>query len=297
MNRLKVFAMESFESLECKKSNDYCSKFVLNSKPVVILKRLSDQQIKRYDKHFFEKYIDTQLEPNSKDITQTELMRHLGLISSTRLMTKPMEALKHSFPVNSIARIGVLSTYPSQPLLLDRNAIVGQNFKKVVKRVRKKYPLIENKSKHVSNEDIERQKQLEVKKELNKRLRLESNHKKKIISFVSEFEMTSQLFDRLVRTFAGSLTSTKTTKLSPKPTALPVYYNNKVLLKCKSNIKYNDWMPSDIERKSLKSELAFSLKGTTHKYTFSRRQRLEKMVRIDCGLSWKSRLHLSDCRQ
>ena len=282
--------MESFVSSDGKKC---CN----DSQLRVQLKTLSDKLIQKYDKDFYEKYVLKETNKESEEITQTESMRCLGLIPTKELESKPLESLKKDFPLRRIARIGDQLKDDSNRLLLNKTLIVRQNIKKVVQRLRTKTDINVKKSKLLSKEDIKKQKQFEEKKELMKQLRHKSNEKKKIISFVSQFEISSQLFDRLIRIFGHLLSPSEVAKASQIPSLIPNYDKNNKLLKCGDVFKYNNWDTTNIQRRALKSELAFGVIGRPRKYTFTRRQRLEKYNRLKYGLNWKSRLLRFDCRQ
>ena len=117
--------MDSFvESFDCLKAKKCCSESELNSLPIVVLKPLSDKQILKYDKDFFDKYINKEVVETNEDITQSDLMRCLGLISTKDLESKEIISLKQSFPNRSIARIGDQLTDGSNRKLLDKNLII-----------------------------------------------------------------------------------------------------------------------------------------------------------------------------
>ena len=252
--------MNSLNSLT-KKDLKCCFDPKLHSKPVVVINRLSKQEIQKQNQQFVRKYIlDVKVNRQSnEDITQTQQMQCLGLIPTKELASKPLESLSQTFPIRDIARIGPQLKDDSNRLLLNKRLIIRQNVQNMI---------------------------------IRKKMSQQNKERMRSVGFVSKFEMSSQISDRLVRTLElQSLDPNHAMNASVKQISLPSYE-----IRPKNYIKYNDWNSSNIERRSLKSELSFGLKGNEHKYVFTRRQRLDKIQRMESGINWKSRILLMNCR-
>src|SRR4051812_31207479 len=95
-----------------------------------------------------------------------------------------------------------------------------------------------------------------------------NNDSKRFLAYITSFEMSSSMFDRLVATLL-SMVLCQTLKSSLKTIVIPIHGNNKKLLNSGSAVNYLDWMTDKIERRAMKSGLAFTLRGMSHKNTFS----------------------------
>ena len=263
------------------------------STAVVVVERLSEEVIKKYDKDF-ERCVE-RCEPSIGYITETQFMSYLGLISTKQLNSKSMEELKQSFPIRDISRIGPQLKNQKNDLILDKSQIVSNYVKKVVFRPPKRRSGRRSGRKKLlslTQKDIVRQHRLDEQKKLQKTNEKEETKIKSLITLVS---MSSEWFIRLYRTFGYELLSdsevskmSQVSKMWLKP--LSVGHDQ---LNIYSQYKYNDWNTSNIEQKSMRSEMAFKLHPKDHIFTFTRRQRIEKSLRLSCRLSWRMRLEKS----
>ena len=241
--------------------------------PKVVLRRLTSDQIKRYDQSFYENYC----QPTRKDF-----MRSLGLISSHHMSHYSQERLKQSFPLRRIARIKAnIQRDDSNRILLDHN--ISEEWK--VKQKRKGRPLKKNGG---------------HKKMIESEL--------SAAQLTAKFPIGSPMFDRLWRTFDQTPTFKEVTEAGQQSISMAQYKSDQNLLPAMGKTSgYNRWSASSIERNCHRSELSVRMSDQSanakrrtkvlysHWMAFNRRQRLEKMMRIRTGLKWKQRLQVRHC--
>lgn len=309
-------------------------------KPKVVLKRLTINEIEKYDKYFFNKYLSQKVDNNksethlkmgskvnhllsnslfkninkcsfnskSKSISLlvnkeynekefnsinelSEYCLHLDLVSTQLLNNKSMDSLKTSYPLRTIARIEPLIRDQFGDILLDRNVVINQTIERndnsVENNETSNQYLLRNKFSQRLKTVLNVNK---TKKQMEKVVKREHNSKMKSLKGVSRLPFSTSLGLRVYRTLPQNcLSSTYIQKSEP-------FCRTDKSYKSWSISKYNIWNCSSIERKTFRTNFTKGSNDSFY-YSFNRRQRLEKMKRMETGLNWRSRLRSLHCKQ
>jgi hypothetical protein len=337
---------ESKSQMSCQSIDSLINSYRM--KPKVVLKRLTINEIEKYDKYFFNKYLSQKVDNNksethlkmwSKNVSKvnhllsnslfknlnkcsfnsksesisllvkeeynekelnsmnelSEYCLHLDLVSTQLLSNKSMDSLKTSYPLRRIARIEPLIRDQFGDILLDGNVVINQTIERndnsVENNETSNQYLLRNKFRQQLKTGLNVNK---TKKQMEKVLKREHNSKMKSLKGVSRLPFSTSLGLRVCRTLPQNcLSSTHIPNTIQKSES---FCRTDKSYKSWSTSKYNNWNCSSIERKTFRTNLTKSSSDSFY-YSFNRRQRLEKMKRIETGLNWKSRLRSLHCKQ
>ncbi|CAG2109595.1 unnamed protein product [Medioppia subpectinata] len=286
VNQLSPKSNEWLNSLNfghnCNKTLD------LKCKPLVIIKKLSEEQIQKYDKYFYDKHVvnssqtEEPVERDIKSIEIPEFMRNLNLISRQELADKPKESLKQTFPLRIVNRIRVSVADKESIETVNRLSHQSIATNSVIKRGRKRKQTLEQRLTPKPK----------PKKAMTEEMANENRRRNRLLKFVSNFEFSSKLSETLAKTLEISgHSSREETKWSPIR-----YPKNEVLMSYTSGNRYNQWTAKNMEMASKDWELGQELSRENMNYCFTRRQRREQLLRRETALNWRSRLTAIACR-
>jgi hypothetical protein len=225
----------------------------------------------------------------------SEYCLHLDLVSNQLLSNKSMDSLKTSYPLRRIARIEPLVRDQFGDIILDGNVVINQTIEQndnwVENNETSNQYLLRNK---FSQQLKTRLSVNKTEKQMEKVLKREHNLKMKSLKGVSRLPFSTSLGLRVCRTLPQNcLSSTHIPNTIQK--SEPFCRTNQSY-KSWSISKYNNWNCSSIERKTFRTNFTKGSDDSFY-YSFNRRQRLEKMKRIETGLNWRSRLRSLHCKQ
>ncbi|XP_054162426.1 uncharacterized protein LOC128960380 [Oppia nitens] len=271
--------------------------------PIVVVQRLSQSEINKYlneDKQLITKLneIDLQKELDIKSIESSDYMKCLNLIPTTDLNNQSLNQLKQSFPLRRINRIDGLNIDletnqvigNKEQILRENGVIVDNVFRnhEIKVKTKKKFT-IRKKRRSKGNKNKVNTIDEEVKQKHCQKTRLSK--------FVSTFDITSEMFRFLSTTLQlKQLSQKEISMIANKRINLNSYPKNQMIAVINETNSWNNWKCIDIYHKIFESELREKYQRNAFYYTFSRRQRLERSLRLKTGIDWKSRLDLSQCK-
>ncbi|XP_054162448.1 uncharacterized protein LOC128960401 [Oppia nitens] len=280
-----------FFSTQC--CNDWHNKY----QPKVVVNKLSEIDIKKYlpidgpELKSSINLIDSQKPKDNAETISSDFMRFLNLIPTDDLKHKPMERLKQSFPVRDICKVDdICVDLDTNRVIGDRNAILRAN-DVIVNNTTRPGPRV------MKKKGVKRKANTKTidKNGLNneKKRRLDQN--KRLLTFVSNFDFTSEMFVFLATTLnIKSLSHNEIQQMANKSTEMNRYSRNETLI-CLTDTELNRWKSSNIYEKTIVEELEQQYNRKYFYYSFTRRQRLERQLRLKTGIDWLSRLYLQQC--